>query len=268
MTRTLLGLLAILIAFNLTLGCDSPPEPRVDSTPAESEASTAEEAADETTDQANEATEASAEEAPADNAADSDGALAATNEALLNPDAATEEAPETFKINFGTTEGNFVVEVNREWAPRGADRLYNLVKIGYYDNIAFFRVIDGFMAQFGIHGDPQVNQVWREARISDDEVKQSNERGYVSFATAGPNTRTTQLFINFGNNAQLDNMGFAPVGRVIEGMDVVDSLYKGYGEGAPRGRGPDQGRLQAQGNAYLKAEFPELDYTTEVRIVE
>lgn len=255
MIRTLL---ALLIALNLAVGCDSPPEPRVDSTPAESEAASAEETAEEATE---EATEASAQEAVADNAE-------GTNAALLSPDAATEEAPATFQINFGTTKGNFVVEVQREWAPRGADRLYNLVKIGYYDNIAFFRVIDGFMAQFGIHGDPQVNQVWREARISDDEVKQSNERGYVSFATAGPNTRTTQLFINFGNNAQLDSMGFAPVGRVVEGMDVVDSLYKGYGEGAPRGRGPDQGRLQAQGNAYLKAEFPELDYTTEVRIVE
>ncbi|TXD39511.1 peptidylprolyl isomerase [Lujinxingia vulgaris] len=268
MIRTLL---ALLIALNLAVGCDSPPEPRVDSTPAESEAASAEEAAEETAEEATEeATEASDDQPAADTNAQAgaSGDLAANNAALLHPDAANEEAPETFKINFGTTKGDFVVEVTREWAPRGADRLYNLVKIGYYDNIAFFRVIDGFMAQFGIHGDPRVNQIWRDARISDDEVKQSNERGYVSFATAGPNTRTTQLFINFGNNAQLDSMGFAPVGRVVEGMDIVDSLYKGYGEGAPRGRGPDQGRLQAQGNAYLKAEFPELDYTTEVRIVE
>ncbi|RAL25531.1 peptidylprolyl isomerase [Lujinxingia litoralis] len=238
--------------------CDSPPTPKTDATPAETEAASAEQASEESAAAAEQAEQAGQEAAPE----------AQTNPELLDPANASEQAPEQFRINFGTTKGNFVIDVNREWAPRGADRLYNLVKLGYYDDVAFFRVIDGFMAQFGIHGDPKVNEVWREARISDDPVAQSNERGFVSFATAGPNTRTTQLFINFGNNANLDQMGFAPVGKVVEGMDVVDSLYKGYGEGAPRGRGPDQGRLQQEGNTYLRANFPDLDYTTEVRIIE
>lgn len=176
-------------------------------------------------------------------------------------------APATFRARFETTAGDFVIEVQRDWAPLGADRFYNLVKSGYYDGVRFFRVISGFMAQFGIHGDPRVSAVWSERRIPDDPVRESNTRGLVSFATAGPNTRTTQLFINYANNRGLDGMGFAPFGRVVEGMEVVDRLFAAYGEGAPRGRGPDQGRIQAEGNAYLEREFPKLDSVTRATIV-
>jgi peptidyl-prolyl cis-trans isomerase A (cyclophilin A) len=187
-------------------------------------------------------------------------------DALMDPSKLTETAPATFKVNFKTTKGEFVVQVNREWSPNGADRLFNLVKNGYFKDIAFFRVVSGFMVQFGIHGDPKLNTVWREARIQDDAVKQSNTRGRITFATAGPNTRTTQLFINFGNNAQLDQMGFSPFGEVVSGMEVVDAIYSGYGEGAPRGQGPDQGRIQGEGNAYLKASFPQMDYLQSAEI--
>jgi len=176
------------------------------------------------------------------------------------PANATAAAPETFKARFKTTKGDFVIEAHRSWAPRGADRFYNLVKIGYFKDVAFFRVIQGFMVQFGIHGDPALSAQWRPANIPDDPVTQSNGRGFITFAMAGPNTRTTQLFINFGNNANLDGMGFPPFGRVVSGMDVVDKIYNGYGEGAPRGRGPDQNRIQMQGNSYLKKDFPQMDY--------
>ena len=186
--------------------------------------------------------------------------------ALLNPSEATAQSPDVFKIQFETTKGPFVVQVTREWAPRGADRLYNLVSIGYFRDVAFFRVIDRFMVQFGIHGDPAVNRKWRMASFRDDEVKQSNERGMLTFATSGRDSRTTQMFINFNDNGGLDGQGFSPVGRVIQGMSVVDSLYNGYGEGAPSGRGPDQGRIQSEGNAYLKSDFPKLDYIKSASI--
>ena len=185
----------------------------------------------------------------------------------MDPTKLTETAPETFKVNLKTTKGDVVLQVNRAWSPHGADRFYNLVKNGYYKDIAFFRVIDGFMAQFGIHGDPKLNTVWRDASIPDDpKGVQSNTRGRVSFATRGPNTRTVQLFINFGNNGNLDGMGFTPFAEVVSGMEVIDNLYKGYGEGAPRGMGPDQGRLQAQGNPYLRTEFDKLDYLVAAEI--
>lgn len=187
---------------------------------------------------------------------------------LLDPQQANEQCPSSYQIHFETTQGPFVVEVNRDWAPHGADRLYNLVKAGYFTDIAFFRVLDEFMAQFGISGDPAVSVAWRSARIPDDKVNQSNKRGYVTFATAGKDTRTTQLFINFKDNAFLDSQGFSPVGQVVQGMSVVDSLYKGYGEGAPNGKGPDQGRIQSEGNAYLKANFPKLDYIKSASIEE
>jgi peptidyl-prolyl cis-trans isomerase A (cyclophilin A) len=187
---------------------------------------------------------------------------------LRNPAGLTEQAPATFKANFDTSKGTFVIEVRRDQAPIGADRFYNLVTNGFYDDVRFFRVIDGFMAQFGIHGNPQVQSAWRNANLKDDPVKGSNKRGMVTFATAGPNTRTTQLFINFGNNTGLDKQGFAPFGEVVQGMDVVDKLYNGYGEGAPRGKGPDQGRLQAEGNAYLNKEFPRLDYIKSATIAK
>jgi peptidyl-prolyl cis-trans isomerase A (cyclophilin A) len=188
--------------------------------------------------------------------------------ALHDPSRATEQAPDRFRVRFETTKGPFVVEVTRAWAPRGADRFYNLVRAGYYDDVAFFRVIEGFMVQFGIHGDPRVNAAWRVARIPDDPVAQSNRRGMVTYAMAGPDTRTTQLFVNFKDNASLDSQGFAPFGRVVEGMAVVDSLYSGYGEGAPRGMGPDQGRAQAEGNAYLRGSFPKLDLVKTARVVK
>lgn len=188
---------------------------------------------------------------------------------LLNPKAPeiNQQAPATFKAKFETTKGDVVIEVTRDWAPQGADRFYNLVKNGFYDDCRFFRVLGGFMAQFGISGDPQVSSVWRTANITDDPVKQKNTRGMVSYAMAGPNTRTTQLFINYGDNSSLDAQGFSPFGKVVEGMNNVDALYKEYGEGAPRGQGPDQGKVQAMGNTYLKESFPELDYIKKATIV-
>ncbi len=190
-----------------------------------------------------------------------------TSPGFTDPAKLTEKAPETFKAQFDTTKGKFTIEVTRSLSPNGADRFYNLVRSGYFTDVAFFRVISGFMCQFGIHGDPSVSAKWREAAISDDPVKGSNARGAISFATAGPNTRTTQLFINFGDNSNLDGMGFSPFGKVTEGMDVVDKINNEYGEGAPRGRGPHQGRIQAEGNAYLKKDFPNLDYIKSATIV-
>lgn len=214
--------------------------------------------------------------APAGNPSPANGAdnkpaaapAATASEALMDPSKANETAPATFKVKLHTTKGDFVVEVQRDWSPNGADRFFNLVKSGFFKDIAFFRAIDGFMVQFGISGDPKIAAAWRGAQIQDDAVKASNTRGMVTFAKTGaPNSRTTQIFINFGNNANLDSMGFSPFGKVVEGMEIVDSLYKGYGEGAPRGRGPDQQRVQAEGNTYLKASFPELDYINSAEIM-
>jgi peptidyl-prolyl cis-trans isomerase A (cyclophilin A) len=185
---------------------------------------------------------------------------------LGDPSSLNEKAPAVYKAKFDTSKGTFVIEVHRDWSPNGADRFYNLVKNDYYNDVRFFRVIDGFMVQFGISGNPDLSAVWREARIPDDKVKESNQRGYVSFATAGPGTRTTQVFINFGDNGGLDGLGFSPFGQVVSGMDVVDALYNGYGEGAPRGAGPDQGRMQTEGNAYLMTDFPKLDYVKKATI--
>jgi peptidyl-prolyl cis-trans isomerase A (cyclophilin A) len=151
-------------------------------------------------------------------------------------------------------------------APRGADRFYNLVTAGFFDDVTFFRVISGFMVQFGIHGKPEVAAAWRDAQIPDDPNKQPNLRGTITFATAGPNTRTTQVFINFKDNTFLDQQGFSPFGKVVEGMSVVDSLYSGYGEGAPSGAGPSQGRAQAEGNAYFRRDFPKLDHVKTARL--
>lgn len=194
-------------------------------------------------------------------------APAATAPASPDPAKLTATAPETFRARFITTKGPFVIEVTRALAPNGADRFYNLVRSGYFTDTAFFRVVPGFMCQFGIHGDPAVSAKWRDANINDDPVKGSNTRGTITFATAGPNTRTTQLFINFGDNTSLDGQGFAPFGKVIQGMDVVDKINSEYGDGAPYGRGPDQGRVQGEGNAYLKKEFPHLDYIKSAAIV-
>ena len=185
---------------------------------------------------------------------------------LANPATLREQAPAVYKARFDTSKGAFVIEVHRDWAPRGADRFYNLVRSGFYDDVRFFRVISGFMVQFGINGDPKISAPWREARIADDPVKQSNRRGYISYAMAGPNTRTSQVFINFADNSNLDQSGFAPFGRVVSGMEVVDRLNAEYGEGAPRGRGPDQSRIQMEGNAYLNKNFGRLDYVKKATI--
>jgi peptidyl-prolyl cis-trans isomerase A (cyclophilin A) len=191
------------------------------------------------------------------------------NAALLDPSLAKEKAPDEFNVRFATDKGDFVIAVTRDWAPNGADRFYNLAKIGYFDDAAFFRNIEGFMVQFGINGDPAVNDKWHRSNIKDDAVKESNKRGYVTFAqSSNRNSRSTQVFINFGDNGRLDGQRFAPFGRVVEGMDIVESLYNGYGEGAPNGRGPDQGRIQQEGNAYLKRSFPKLDYIKSATIEE
>jgi peptidyl-prolyl cis-trans isomerase A (cyclophilin A) len=190
------------------------------------------------------------------------------NRALLNPAGLTEQAPPVYKVKFDTSKGTFIVEVHRDWAPIGADRFYNLVKNGFYDDDRFFRVVQGFMVQFGISGNPQVSAQWENANLKDDPVTQSNKPGMITFATRGPNTRTTQVFINYNDNERLDTMGFAPFGQVTSGMEVVKSLYGGYGEGAPRGAGPSQPRMQADGNAYLASQFPKLDYITKATITK
>ncbi|MGQ0641959.1 MAG: peptidylprolyl isomerase [Gemmatimonadaceae bacterium] len=176
-------------------------------------------------------------------------------------------APNEFLVRFETSKGPFVLEVHREWAPRGVDRFCRLVQSQYFDNVRFFRVVASFMAQFGMHGEPRVNAAWDELAIRDDSVRESNRRAYVSFATAGPNTRTTQLFINTVNNRPLDEMGFAPFARVIQGMAVVDSLFADYGDAPPAGAGPQQDRIKAEGNTYLEREFPKLDFIRTARIV-
>src|SRR5918999_1774479 len=177
------------------------------------------------------------------------------------PSEVATPAPDSFRVAFETTRGNFAVDVIRAWSPRGADRFHELVNAGYFKDIAFFRVVPGFVAQFGMHGVPAVNRNWDDRPIPDDPVAQSNKRGTLVFATSGPNTRTNQFFINYSDNARLDGMGFSPFGRVVEGIAVVDSIYSGYGET------PDQARIAAQGNAYLKRQFPRLDYIKAARIV-
>ena len=175
-------------------------------------------------------------------------------------------APDTYKVRFDTGKGAFVLEVNRSWAPLGADRFYALVKSGFYDGARFFRVLPGFVVQFGIAADPAVSAKWRNANLQDDPVTQSNRRGTITFATGGPNTRTTQVFINLADNARLDSSGFAPFGVVTQGMDVVEQLYSGYGEGAPNGSGPAQPQAEAEGNAYFEREFPKLDYIRKATV--
>jgi len=189
-------------------------------------------------------------------------------DALLHPGQATKTAPAVYRVRFETSRGPFVVEVHRTWAPNGADRLYNLVALHFYDGAAFFRVLDGFVAQFGLSPYPKVNTVWDEAKIPDDPVTQSNVAGTLTFATAGPNTRTTQLFVNLADNPRLDKMGFSPVGKVVKGMGVVRSLYSGYGEGAPQGTGPSQEILEARGNGFLARRFPKIDFIVGASIVE
>jgi peptidyl-prolyl cis-trans isomerase A (cyclophilin A) len=179
----------------------------------------------------------------------------------MNPAQLTETAPETFQAKFETTKGEFIVEVTREWSPNGADRFFNLVKNGLYDGCRFFRVVEGFIVQFGINGNPEVSKIWRSANIPDDKRGQSNQPGTVTFATAGPNTRTTQLFINFGNNSFLDSQGFTPFGKVSKGIEVVEAITSEYGER------PNQGQIQTRGNEYLTEQFPNMDYIKTASIV-
>ena len=179
---------------------------------------------------------------------------------LLSACSKSPQAPAEFKVRFDTSKGPFVVEVHRDWAPNGVDRFYELVQSGYYEEARFFRVVPNFVVQWGINKDPKVSAQWREKNIPDDPVKESNRRGYITYAKRGPDTRTAQLFINLADNASLDATGFAPFGKVTEGMDVVQNLYAGYGQT------PDQSLIQSQGNAYLQSQFPQLDYIKTARV--
>jgi peptidyl-prolyl cis-trans isomerase A (cyclophilin A) len=169
-------------------------------------------------------------------------------------------APDMFRVNLDTSKGPVVIEVHRDWAPIGADHFYALVKAGYYDGDRFFRVLPGFVVQFGLAADPAVTAKWKDMNLPDDPVKQSNTPGTVTYATAGPNTRTTQLFINLGNNERLDGMGFAPFGKVVSGMDAVQGIYSGYGEA------PQQGLIEMQGNTSLQGQFPMMDYIKKATV--
>ena len=243
--------LALILALVLgMIACESKPQ--------EKEAKTAEEAKPEEAEKAPEkSNDSGQDEAPLDD----------LTKALKDPSLAKLTAPEQFKVRFETTQGPIIFEVTRAWSPKGVDRFFNLVKMGYFTDMAFFRVVDGFVAQFGIHGDPEVSIHWADALITDDPVTQSNKAGTLTFATGGPDTRTTQLFINITDNDKLDTMGFSPIAKVIQGMDVVLKLYADYGDGPPYGTGPDQGRIAADGNAYLKKSFPKLDYIQSAEIL-
>jgi peptidyl-prolyl cis-trans isomerase A (cyclophilin A) len=213
-----------------------------------------------------------AEKAPAPPVAAAPAAEVVTppTAAILHPDPAKLKTagPDSFVVHAVTSRGEFDVKVRRAWSPKGADRFYYLVSNNYFDGVRFFRVIAGFMAQFGAHGDTAVVHQWDKLTIDDEAVKHSNKRGTLTFAkTSAPNSRSTEFFINFADNGQLDAGGFAPIGEVTNGMNVVDSLYSGYGEGADMGgRGPLQGTMAAQGNAYLKRDFPKLDYFVSARV--
>lgn len=198
---------------------------------------------------------------PPEPAETSQAAKEAEERPRLDPTLPSRKAPDEFRVRFETTKGTFVVEAHRSWSPRGVDRFYYLVKGGFYDDAAFFRVLPGFVVQFGLPSDPELSKAWRGAHLQDDPTQRSNERGTITFATSGPNTRTTQLFINYANNTRLDHMGFTPFGEVIEGMDVVDSINAEYGEQ------PSQGRIINEGNAYLKREFPNMDYILTAKVI-
>ncbi|MFZ1809532.1 MAG: peptidylprolyl isomerase [Cyclobacteriaceae bacterium] len=192
-------------------------------------------------------------------------------EALFNPshEEWKQEAPDVSKIRMKTSKGEFVIELHRAWAPIGVDRFYNLVRLGFYNDSRFYRVRKDFIMQFGIAGEPEVAQVWEKVEIDDDPVVESNKRGYISFAMTAPDTRTTQVYINLSDNIELDEQGFAPLGYVVEGMDVVDNIYSGYDENAGGGmrRGKQQ-KLFELGNTYLDKEFPKLDKLLDAEIVK
>ncbi len=182
------------------------------------------------------------------------------SEAKVDVKQTTERAPDVYRVNFDTSKGPVIIEVHRDWAPIGADHFYALIKSGYYDGARFFRVVPGFVVQFGIAADPKVTAKWKDMNLADDPVKQSNTVGTVTYATAGPNTRTTQMFINIADNQRLDGMGFAPIGTVVSGMDAVQKLYSGYGES------PDQQQIEMQGNVYLEKSFPMLDFIKKAAV--
>lgn len=194
-------------------------------------------------------------------------APAGLHPALLDPSLATAVAPVRYIVRFHTTAGDFDVEVTRSWSPNGADRLFNLVQIGHFNGVAFFRVVENFVAQFGISDHPEVNARWESAFIPDDPTIETNAAGRVVFASRGPNTRSNQLFINLADNPFLDRMGFSPVGEVIAGMDAVRALFAGYGECEPMGRGPNQRRIITEGAAWLDAAYPELDQVITATVV-
>ncbi len=192
--------------------------------------------------------------------------LEPTPEELVTP------APDSFRVEFQTTRGSFLAVAHRNWAPFGVDRFYFLVSNGYYDDTYFFRVVPGSLAQWGISGKPAVNAVWRHRRIADDPVVRSNQRGMIAFARgAGPHSRTVELYVNERDNARLDTLngiGFPPIAQVIQGMDVVDSLYGGYGQGPQHGAGPSQDSIETKGNAYLRQNFPRLDRIVTARVTQ
>jgi len=262
MTRRVRWLALATIAASLT-GCGGDAADRAAETPdAQEEAATGAAPAAAPEEAATEAAEAAPATAP-----ESTGG---TVNILMNPQdpQLNREAPQTFRVRFTTSKGAVVLELHRDWSPRGVDRFYNLVEAGFYDGVRFFRVIDGFMAQFGINGDPRIQSRWANANIQDEPVVEGNTRGRITYAkSALPNSRSTQLFINFADNSPLDGQGFAAIGEVVEGMDVVDRLYSGYGEGAPRGGGPDQQLIQQRGNEYLTSDFPDLDYIERAEVI-
>jgi peptidyl-prolyl cis-trans isomerase A (cyclophilin A) len=180
--------------------------------------------------------------------------------------AAAEPAPEQFRVKLDTSKGDVVIEIHRDWAPKGVDHFHTLVKTGFYDGARFFRVRPGFVVQFGIAGDPKTNRLWSTMNLPDDPVRQSNTKGMVTYATAGPNTRTTQIFINLADNKRLDKDGFAPFGKVVSGMENVESFYSAYGEMAPRGQGPSPDQIETVGNSYLESKFPRLDFIRKATV--
>lgn len=197
---------------------------------------------------------------------DADSVETVARSPLLRPDRYTETAPEVYRVRLETSAGEVVIRVHRAWAPLGADRFYNLAKGGFFDDSRVYRVVDGFMAQFGLNGDPYVNQAWKSEFIVDDPVIESNTRGRIAFAKAGRHSRTTEVFISYKDNSSLDAQDFAPFGEVIEGMNVVDAFHADYGDGPPRGDGPYGAMVEARGNAYLDADFPQLTRILSVTV--
>jgi len=241
-----------LPALVLVIACDSGDAPKPDKTAKTGEAPKAQASA--------------ADKAPSDKApkAAAVGPKKPVKAELLDPSKANDEAPGVFFVKLVTTKGDVRLKVTRAWAPHGADRFYNLVKIGFFEDVALFRVVDNFMVQFGIHGDPRVSGKWSRANLPADDVEQSNKRGFITYAMAGaPTTRATQMFINYKDNSSLDKQGFAPFGEVVAGMDIVDGFYKGYGEKTTG----DQGKIVAKGNGFLRSTYPKLDYIKSAAFV-